>query len=144
MTRFDGPISTPPTLRIEELFVALLTADETLADLPVVAGSDRDALVPPLHCFVFCSEARPLLSVGQHYWADVLIIVASNIDDNVHADRKAWATKVLAALTRREPGYTAFDSQLIHWRVEAVTEVSEGQNTGDAIKLLVAARVAAG
>lgn len=144
MTPLDGPISTPPNLRIEELFVAHLRDDPRLADLPIVAGSNRDSLVPPLHCFVFCSEARPVLSVGQNYRADVAIVVASNIDDNVHVERKAWTTKVLDALTRKEPGYHERDARLLHWSIVSITEASSGQTAGDRIDLRVAAWVAAG
>jgi hypothetical protein len=144
MTSLDGPISTEPRLRIEELFVALLSADADLAAVPIVAGSNRDALVPPLHCFVLCREARPVLSVGQNYYADVTIVVASNIDDNVHTERKALARLVLRALTRREPGAAGItaDARLLGWEIAKISETSSGQNTGDRIDLTVAAYVA--
>lgn len=144
MTSLDGPISTEPRLRIEELFVALLTADTDLASVPIVAGSNRDALVPPLHCFVLCREARPVLSVGQNYYADVTIVVASNIDDNVHTERKALARLVLRALTRQEPGAAgaAADARLLGWEITKISETSSGQNTGDRIDLTAAAYVA--
>lgn len=144
MTTVDGPITTEPRLRIEELFVALLTADADLAAVPIVAGSNRDALVPPLHCFVLCREARPVLSVGQNYYADVTIVVASNIDDNVHAERKALARLVLRALTRREPGtaHLAGDARLLGWQIDRISETSAGQNAGDRIDLSAAAYVA--
>lgn len=145
MTPLDGPITTEPRLRIEELFVAMLEADTALADLDIVAGSNRDALVAALHCFVLCKEARPVLSVGQNYYADVVIVVASNIDDNTHAQRKAWAKLVLRCLTRQEPGQAgqAFDARLLGWDIERISETSAGQNTGDRIDLRVAAYVAA-
>jgi hypothetical protein len=145
MTSVDGPITTEPRLRIEELFVALLQADSALVALTIVAGSNRDAVVPPLHCFVLCRELTPVLSVGQNYRADVSIVVASNIDDNQHSERKNFAKLVLACLTRQEPGRagSAYDAQLLHWRIASITEFSEGQNTGDRIDLQVAAWVAA-
>lgn len=145
MTPVDGPITTEPRLRIEELFVALLEADTDLAELDIVAGSDRDALVPPLHCFVLCREAQPVLSVGQNYYADVVIVVANNIDDDTHADRKEWARKVLRALTRREPGtaHLAGDARLLGWQIERISETSAGQNVGDRIDIRAAAYVAA-
>lgn len=145
MTPLDGPITTEPRLRVEELFAALLQADSALSALTIVAGSNRDSVVPPLHCFVLCREIRPVLSVGQNYRADVSIVVASNIDDNDHADRKNFAKLVLACLTREEPGMAgnAYDARLLHWRIDSITEVSSGQNTGDRIDLTVTAWVAA-
>lgn len=145
MTATDGPITTEPRLRIEELFVALLTADPALADLPIVAGSDRDAQVPPLHCFVLCKVAQPVMNVGQNYRAEVVIVVASNIDDNTHTERKAYAKAVLACLTRQEPGAATgfYDAHLLGWKIEGIQEVSDGQNAGDRIDLKVGAWVAA-
>jgi hypothetical protein len=145
MTPLDGPITTDPRMRVEELFVALLEADPALADLSIVEGSNRDALVPPLHCFVYCREIAPVLAVGQNYRAEVSIVVASNIDDNDHTDRKAFAKGVLACLTRQEPGIAghAYDARLIHWRITGITEVSQGQNAGDRIDLAVVVWVAA-
>lgn len=145
MTPEDGPITTEPRGRIEELFVALFEADTALVDLDIVAGSNRDALVAPLHCFVLCTMAAPVLSVGQNYRAKVTVVVASNIDDNTHTERKAYAKLVLACLTRREPGTAgaAFDARLLGWSIDSITEVSVGQNAGDRIDLSVAAYVAA-
>ena len=145
MTSQDGPITTEPRLRIEELFVGILSADTALTGLSIVAGSDRDALVPPLHCFVLCKEAEPLLSVGQNYYASVVIVIADNIDDGTHAERKAWAKLVLRCLTRQEPGLAghAADARLLGWSIERISETSAGQNTGDRIDLRVAAYVAA-
>jgi hypothetical protein len=145
MTANDGPITTEPRLRIEELLVALLQADPALADLPIVAGSNRDAQVPPLHCFVLCREAAPVMNVGQNYRADVVVVVASNIDDNVHAERKAFAKAVLKCLTRQDPTRVPpfHDAAILGWAVKRILEVSDGQNTGDRIELMVAAHVAA-
>ncbi len=144
MTSQDGPISFPPTRTIEDCLVALLQADPALAGLTIVAGSDRDAAVPPLHCFVLCPTVTPVLSVGQNYFADVVIVVASNIDDNVDAERKEWFSRVLTALTRTEPGYAIRHARLLHWSIDSIRETSAGQNTGDRLDLRVAAWVAAG
>ncbi len=147
MTPLDGPVSVPPTLRVEELFVSLLEGDSTLDDLDIVAGSNRDAQVPPLHAFVLCKEVVPVLSVGQNYYCDVVICVASNIDDNQHTERKAWFNAVLAALTRFEPGKfiddaTGTNARLLGWSIKSITETSEGQNTGDLVQLRAAAWIA--
>ncbi len=139
----EAPISQDPRLRVEELFVELFEAESDLDGIDIVCGSDRDALVPPLHCFVLCREIAPLMRVGQNYIANVVIAVASNIDDNDHADRKVWFKKVLRALTRREPGYVAADAQLLGWSIERIDEASSGQATGDVIELRVAAFVSA-
>lgn len=117
------------------MFVKYLRADPTLRDLPIVAGSNRDALVPPLHCYVLCRSATPAMTWGQNYRADVAIVVASNIDDNDHADRKRFATLVLRSLTRREPPYVALHGVLSGWPIVSITEVSEGQQAGDMITL---------
>lgn len=145
MTPQDGPITTEPRRRIEDLFVALLEADTALADLDIVAASNRDALVAPLHCFVACRSVAPVLSVGQNYRAAVTIVVASNIDDNQDTERKAYAKAVLACLTRQEPGRTgnAADARLLGWSIDEITQVDAGQNTGDRFDLTVAAYVAA-
>ena len=147
MTPEDGPISIPPHLRVEEYFVSLLTADTTLTGLDIVAGSNRDALVPPLHCFVLCRNVEPLLSVGQNYFADVIIGIAGNIDDTNHTVRKSWTTLVLAALTRCEPGNyvdapTGTNIRVLGWSVKSIEEASEGQNIGDLVRLRVAAWIA--
>lgn len=142
MTSKDGPISIPPTLRIEELFVGLLAQDKALAELPLVEASDRDNLVPPLHCFVYCSNASPVLSFGQNYRADVTVAVVSNIDDQQHAVRKEWFTKVLRALSVREPPYEEADAKLLHWRITNIGEASESQQTADVVTLSVAATIA--
>lgn len=145
MTSADAPISTPPGHRIEECFVTMLHADPALAGLPVVAGSNRDARVPPLHCFVLCSRVAPVLSVGQNYYADVAIVVAGNIDETPHAERREWATKVNDALTRVAPPFAVQDDAcLVHWSIQQMTEVSSSQNVGDRIDLRVVAWVAAG
>ena len=145
MTSVEGLISTEPRLRIEELFVALLEVDPALADLDIVAGSDRDALVAPLHCFVLCREANPVLQVGQNYRAAVSIVIANNIDDGTHAQRKEWTKRVLARLTLSDPGVAGVedDARLLGWGIEKISEVSAGQNIGDRIDLWVAAHVAA-
>lgn len=139
----EAPISQDPRLRIEELFVALLTAEDELADLDIVCGSDRSVEVEPIHCFVLCREVEPVLRVGQNYFADVAIVVATNIDDVDHEARKGWFKKVLRALTRREPGYVAPDACLLGWSIKSIREVSEGQATGDLIEMRVAAAVTA-
>jgi hypothetical protein len=145
MTPQDGPISTDPRRRVEDLFVALLEADSALADVDIVAASDRDAVVAPLHCFVLCRELVPVLSVGQNYRGPVTIVVASNIDDNTDTERQAFTKAVLACLTRQEPGRAghAADARLIHWKIDSLTQVDSGQATGDRIDLTVAAWVAA-
>lgn len=145
MSRGEAPISQDPKLRIEELFVELLEADTALDGLEIVGGSNRDALVPPLHCFVLCRSVTPITRVGQNYFADVVVVVANNIDDGNHDARKAQFKLVLRALTKREPGYAAAngDARLLSWSIQEITEVSEGQNSGDLIQLRVAAWVSA-
>ena len=71
--------------------------------------------------------------------------MASNIDDNNHAERKAYAKAVLACLTRKEPGTTTpfADARLLGWHILRISEASDGQNAGDRIDLGVAAWVAA-
>jgi len=146
MTPQDGPITTEPRRRVEDLFVAMLAADTALEDLDIVAASNRDALVAPLHCFVLCRSAAPVLSVGQNYRCAVTIVVASNIDDNQDDERKAYAKAVLACLTRREPGLAGAeaDARLLGWSIDDITQTDAGQTTGDRFDLTVAAYVAAG
>jgi len=139
----NGPISIPPNLRIEELFVAYLQAAGTLDGLEIVCASDRSVTVPPLHCFVYCPTATPVMQFGQNYRADVTVTVVTNIDDTDHATRKEWFNKVLAALTRQQTAYAPDDEgTLISWPIKVVGEVSDGQQTGDTIKMNAAAYVA--
>lgn len=143
MTRGNAPISTDPLHRIEELFVEMFQADSSLDAYTIVAGSDRDAVVPPLHAFVLCREVTPLMQTGQNYFADVVVGVASNLDDSNHTERKAFTKLVLNALTRTEPSYATADARLLSWAIKQISESSDGQNTGDIIVLRVAAWVSA-
>jgi hypothetical protein len=131
----DSTVSTPPTLQCEEMFVKYLRSDPKLLDLPIVAASNRDALVPPLHCYVLCRCATPVMNWGQNYRSDVIIMVASNIDDNDHRDRKRWLTLVLQRLTHREPPFVTLGGVLLGWPILNISEVSEGQQAGDMISL---------
>lgn len=142
MTGEDAPISTPPGLRVEELFKAMLEADTTLTGLHIVAASNRDALVPPLHCFVFCPQVNPVLSFGQNYRCEVIVAVVSNIDDTNHATRRDWAAKVLKALTKTDQPYSEADAVLQAWPIKELSEASTDQQAADIITLTAIAAIA--
>lgn len=141
MTNEDTPITIDPRLRVEEVFVSLLKRDPSVT-VDVVAASNREVQVSPLHCFVLCKSIEPVLSLGQNYWADVLIGVVSNMDDQSHAERKALSGVILAALTRTEPPYTTHDAEIIHWSIRSIQEVSEDQQVADVIHLRAPVAVA--
>ena len=141
----NGPVSLDPKMRIEEVLVEYLLAAGTLTGLSVVAASDRSALVQAPYCFVACMQAVPLLTFGHNYKAEAQIVLATNISDTTHASRKSWLEKINAALTRQQEPFetaaTAKDAILIAWPIVGFTETSDGQETGDVIRLVVAARV---
>lgn len=128
-----------PNLEIERAFVALLKAAPDLADLTIVAASDREAEVPPLHCFVICDEAVPQLPTGPIYKANVAVTLVTNIDDHTTALRTDWWSKVLKVVGKA-PEFQEFDSGnaiIKGWVVKVVGEVSSGQQTGDVARLSV-------
>lgn len=141
----NGPISLPPNHTVEAAFVTYLKADTALAALGVdiVAASDRSATVSTPYIFVACKRATPVLTFGQNYKCDVQVILATNIDDVPHATRVDYLTKLLAAITRQEGMYPAdANTTLIAWPIQGQQETSDGQETGDAVLLTVAACVA--
>ncbi len=136
----ESGIVSNVTTRIEEAFVALLTADPLLAGLPIFPGSDRTSVVPSLYCFVYCDIATPLLPTGPLYKANVAITLVTNIDDHSHALRKSWWAKVLQAISRDEQSFTTLDGAVINgWFIKVQGEVSDDQQTGDVARLSVGA-----
>lgn len=130
------------THRIEEAFVALLRSDSALDGLDIVAASNRNATVYPLHCFVVCTEAVP--QPAPYYLAQVAVGVVTNIDDQDHAERRKWVEAVVSALTRVETyDHTVQEGdpqpylQLQGWVLRASRETSSGQQTGDLIPMTV-------
>jgi len=135
----ESGILGPINLRIEEAFVALLTEDPLLTGLPVVAASDRENTVPPLHCFVYCDIATPQLPTGPLYKANVAIALVTNIDDHDTATRKYWWGRILEIISRSPQEFEANDATIKGWSIQQQGEISDGQQTGDVARLSVGA-----
>jgi len=128
------------THRIEEAFVALLREDPALSGIDIVAASNRDATVYPLHVFVLCKSAVP--QPAPYYLAEVVIAVVTNIDDQDHAERRRWAESVISLLTSIETydhvvqeGDPEPYLSLEGWFIRPLAEASADQQTGDLIPL---------
>lgn len=136
----ESGVLGPINLRIEEAFVGLLQADPLLAGLTIVAASDREITVPPLHCFVYCDLVVPQLPTGPLHKANVAVALVTNIDDHLTAVRKDWWGKILQAITRRPQEFETPQGDIIKgWVIKAQGEISSGQQTGDVARLTVGA-----
>jgi len=139
-------MSTPdmyvsPALAIERAFVELLQRDPAFSALTIVAASDRDVRVPPLHCFVVCDRVTPLLPTGIIFTANVAVTVVTNMDDHTNPQRVQWADLLAQALSRQPLEYDSAHAHLKGWNITSVGEVSDGQQTGDAIRMTVGAAI---
>lgn len=135
-------ITTDPKLAIERAFVALLLADPALAaGIDIVAASDRDVLVGPLHAFVLCTDFTPVTRGTPNGNATVAIGLVTDMDDHGEAVRQDWRDRVLTALTaapQPAPDYLT-GCKLIAWSLGAMKEDSNDRKVMDVVPLRVAA-----
>lgn len=119
--------------------MAMLKAAPGLETFDIVAASNRDALVPPLHCFVVCDTPEPQLPTGPIYKASLAITLVSNIDETPDEDRQLWWNLILPVVGRdpRNQEFCHGDTIIKGWAVKAIGEVSSGQQTGDTARLSV-------
>jgi hypothetical protein len=130
----ESAIFGPINLQIEEAFVALLSNDPLLVGLEIVAASDREITVPPLHCFVYCDTAVPQTAVGFAYKVNVSIVLVTNIDDHSTALRKEWWGKVLQVISRLDQQFEFGNVRIVGWALLQQGETSDGQQTGDILR----------
>ena len=140
----DYTIRVSTTLAIEQAFVALLRGSTDLGDteaIDIVAASDRDALVGPLHCFVLCTEFLPLIACNPNGKATVAIALVTDLDDHGSEARQLWLERIVSALTTAtQPAPDAETGcQLTDWSIASMKDQSEGRKVMDVISLRVAA-----
>lgn len=134
------PVMGPINLRIEEAFVALLRTHGPLSDpeeIDIVAASNRDVLVRPLHIFVYCDTATPQLPTGPLYLANVSVAMVTDMDEQNNEQRKVWFGNVLQALSRTPQGFEHQDVDLKGWSILTQGETSAGRQTADVARLSV-------
>ncbi|MDR1282385.1 MAG: hypothetical protein LBK99_16420 [Opitutaceae bacterium] len=137
------PAFVPVTLSIERAFVELLCDNGSLSGLEVVPASDRDADVPPLHAFVLCVNANPLLPAGPIYKPDVVVTLVTNIHDHTQAVRERWLKAIQLRL--RDVGLAMQDDGMEFLSKDGVRikgiittgmrEISRDDQTGDTFDL---------
>ena len=127
--------------RIEHLFVSLLRRTSELDDFEVVSASDRDVRVGPLHCYILCSEAKPLHMGSQLFQATVDVVVVSNMDDSSNEERQKWSLRVHQALTEDASPVVEDTGHLLGWTITDTYENSEDQQTGDVFHISCGAAV---
>ncbi|EIQ01051.1 hypothetical protein OpiT1DRAFT_05615 [Opitutaceae bacterium TAV1] len=140
-------VSGPINLRIEEAFVALLRTHGPLEDpdrIAIVAASDRDATVPPMHVFVYCDTATPRLPTGPIYIANVAVALVTDMDDQNTAIRKEWFGHVLQALSRCPQAFENEGVALKGWSIVTQGETSAGRQTADVARLSVGVHMRTG
>lgn len=137
-------ITADPKLAIERAFVALLQAHPELsAGIDIVAASDRDSVVGPLHVFVLCTEWAPALRLNPNGRATVALGLVTDMDDHSDAVRRDWLGRVLRVLTgtpQPAPDYLV-GALLLDWAMGTTKEESQDRKVMDVIPLRVAACV---
>ena len=138
----DYTIRVSPNLAIEQAFVALLLGSADLGSgIDIVAASDRDALVGPLHCFVLCTEFIPAIACNPNGKATVAVALVTDLDDHGSTVRQLWLERIVTALTTAaQPAPDALTGcQLTNWAITSMKDQSEGRKVMDVISLRVAA-----
>lgn len=125
---------TSTILRTEQLFVKHLKRHATLATFDVVAASDRDVRVPPVHVFVLCDAAVPIIGQGPHYRCSVSVVFATHIDDTNTSERSTYVEAIREAL-QDHTDWQDEDAKLLGWTVTNVEETSDGDQAGDAFRI---------
>jgi hypothetical protein len=128
-------------LAIERAFVAmLLEAPELSTGIDIVAASDRDSRVGPLHAFALCTEFVPIVPAGSPGIATVAIGLVTDMDDHGETVRADWLGRITRALSGRT-FYVGATAILQGWSVKSVKDESQGRKVLDVVALRVGAEV---
>lgn len=128
-------MNASPALRTEQLFVKHLKRHAKLQDIDIVAASDRDARVAPVHIFAMCTNATPIRGAGPIYRCMLSVVFATHIDDTKTEERGNFVRWITEALNDRTE-WSDEDAKLLGWTITGVEETSDGDEAGDAFRII--------
>lgn len=136
-------VLSSPSLAVEKAVVALLRSLPELSSseqIDIVAASDRDVVVGPLHVFVLCTELVPVAPANPNSASTVAIALVTDMDDHGQSERQRWLGYVHAALTREHvTTFTHGTTDLKGWSIQSQRETSQDRKTMDVLTLRVGA-----